>query len=503
MEENKIIISETETNSIPKYEKKDGIAALLCIIPAYLFIRYAFLSPYSLYAMLLNLLFLGILFFYTKSHGEKYKVQHKVLFALSIIFNITFLITDKPMPKILASIFSFCLTAYTLFLVTSKREAFERSFLSAFFGSVFTIPFRGFNNAPKAISDMFRNTVKIKKLGQITVGFLLGVPLTVVVAALLVNADDGYKNMLSGIFTNINISDMVSFVFRLLCALPVAFFLFGMLYANLTNNSVSSIDKNVFRIVPPSMMYSAITPICILYALFFFTQLRYFISAFWGELPSNFSYARYARQGFFELCAITVINIVLIVIINTVCKKEEGKKHIGLNIYSGLIAFFTIVLITTAISKMVMYINEYGLSPLRVYTSWFMILLLLVFGIVIVCGLIMKRNIYKPIFAVFTLMLGILCFADIDGFIARYNIEMYENGMLEELDVDLFYELSDSVVKYTVPLADDPVYGKAIKNYLDYKYNVYKDGSDWSAWNIVYSNADKVINDYFANHTVK
>lgn len=481
------------------YTKKDAATALLCAVLGYMFIRYTFWQPYTLYSMIFNLALLGIVLFYIKANKGTLKFSHIALFALSFIFNLTFILTDNPLPKILAALFSYALTSYTVFLAASGREAFERGFVSIFLRAVLFIPFRGFEDAPKAVIGVFKGKLKAKRLGQIAAGLLMGVPLTLIVGTLLISADDGFGKILSDILYNFNVSEIFLFCVRFMFSLPITFFLFGMLYVNKSgNNQIKYTPHSVRGLLPPFMLYSAVTPVCILYILFFVTQLNYFISAFWGVLPEQFSYSQYARQGFFELCAVTVINIVLLIIMNTLCKKEDGKKYIALNIYSGMIAFSTVVLIVTAISKMVMYINEYGLSPLRVYTSWFMLLLLLLFIVIIIWGLILKLNVYKPVFAVFTVMLGILCFADIDGYIAKYNIDMYKNGQTGELDVNLLYDLSDSAVKYAVELENDPVYGGEIKDYLDYKYYSFI-SPDWWEWNLKTSEAQNVVNKYYKN----
>lgn len=49
-----------------------------------------------------------------------------------------------------------------------------------------------------------------------------------------------------------------------------------------------------------------------------------------------------------------------------------------------MLSIFTLILIATAISKMVMYISVYGLTQLRFYTTWFMLLLAVIFVMIIV-----------------------------------------------------------------------------------------------------------------------
>ena len=94
-------------------------------------------------------------------------------------------------------------------------------------------------------------------------------------------------------------------------------------------------------------------------------------------------------------------------------------------------------------SKMVMYINNYGLTELRLYTSWFMVLLAIVFVLIIIKQFRFDMKFSSYFAAVFTVMLGLLCFSRPEALIARYNIEMYRSGQLEELDKDAILRMSD------------------------------------------------------------
>ena len=110
-------------------------------------------------------------------------------------------------------------------------------------------------------------------------------------------------------------------------------------------------------------------------------------------------------------------------------------------------------------SKMGMYIGYYGLTRLRVYTSWFMILLLLLFVIVLLRQFKIFQGTRIAVIGGICLFLA-LCYSNVDGLIAKYNIERYQAGTLETLDISTFYELSDGAVPYLYELyldTQDPV----------------------------------------------
>ena len=221
------------------------------------------------------------------------------------------------------------------------------------------------------------------------------------------------------------------------------------------------------KISPNIVMYSAVTPICLLYLIFFISQIQYFISAFLGILPELYSYAQYARRGFFELFAISIINLMILVIINFFSKQTGEKKPVTLKIYSIVLSVFTILIITTALSKMILYIMNYGLTQLRVYTSWFMVLLAIIFIYIIIKQLNYKFCLEKYAVITFILFFGGLCFSNVDGNIARYNITMYQEGYLNDLDVYALSNLSDDALVYVLEQKLDT------KNYLEGKLEAY------------------------------
>ena len=92
------------------------------------------------------------------------------------------------------------------------------------------------------------------------------------------------------------------------------------------------------------------------------------------------TYAEYARHGFFELCAVTAINLAVIFAAKLLSQEGRGKL---LRIEVILLSVFTLALTVIDLSKMVLYIQSYGLTRLRIYTSIFMVFLFIVFLIIL------------------------------------------------------------------------------------------------------------------------
>ncbi len=120
----------------------------------------------------------------------------------------------------------------------------------------------------------------------------------------------------------------------------------------------------------------------------------------------------------------------------------------GIKAYVIALSVLSLGVVATALAKMAMYINEYGMTQLRVYTSWFMLVMTIIF-LLIIANRIKEFKFWRVLFVSFTAMFFMLCFFDVNGLIAKYNISAYESGRLEELDVysmqDLGYSAAEPI----------------------------------------------------------
>ena len=145
-------------------------------------------------------------------------------------------------------------------------------------------------------------------------------------------------------------------------------------------------------------------------------------------------------------------------------RKEDGTPSVAMKVYCTLLSGVTILLIVSALSKMVLYIKEMGMTPLRVYTSWFMLVLVVLF-VLIILAQFRKLQFCRAAFAGFTLMFAVLCFSNVDGMIAKYNVNAYETGKLEKVDFGVLEDLGDAAMVHVARLmeAEDTEVKRAAK----------------------------------------
>lgn len=379
-----------------------------------------------------------------------------VIFAVAELFCAVPFVSSNGFVNFLAALYSFLLLFY-LGITLSGAEVLGNRFAGDMLKSVFVRPFQSFADGPRAFGSLFKKAKTGKNILYVISGLIIAVPLSIVVILLLMNADEAFSNAMQGILDALPDISFLT-IFELVCAVPVGFIIFGAVFSSGKKLESTASDPNAIRIMPPLTAYVAVTPICIFYVVYILSQFTYFTAAFGGTLPEQYSYAEFARRGFFELCVVAFINLIVIIVLQTFVKRcDDGSCSKALKAYTIIVAVFTLLLIASAFSKMIMYISNKGLTLLRVYTSWFEILMAIVM-VVIIIRQFKQFRIWRVLFAAFTIMLGALCFGDVEGNIANYNISAYENHRLTSIDIDSmrFSFCGVSAARYATRLLDSP-----------------------------------------------
>ena len=350
--------------------------------------------------------------------------------------------------------FACSLAAYTYFVYTAFGNKLAKGFtnllLIDFFKSAFILPFASFGK-------IFHGLIpkKGEKCGKGFLKVLIGIafafiPCVIIIALLFY--DESFRNMFKFI-DNIGFDTVVEHIVSAGFGIPVAMYVYGLLVsskdrkcANTPNAENCRVAGEKTKIAPVATVLAAVIPISLIYVIFFISQWKYYVSGFVGALPSETSYAEYARRGFFQLTAVAFINFVIIALVGLLMKRDGKAAKIVQKAVSVIFSLMTLVLISTAAAKMIMYIDVYGLTPKRVYASWFICVLAVLFLLVIIKQFAQKLRLVTVSALVVTVMFAGLAFSNIDGIIARYNVERYMNGSLSEIDVVALIDCGDSAV---------------------------------------------------------
>ena len=231
---------------------------------------------------------------------------------------------------------------------------------------------------------------------MVLLGILISIPALLVIIPILAQADTEFRSLVDTILDALG-EDFRILIWRGIVGILLGAFMFGTLYGGVYKRHVKEEEcirfheesGRVFRFVPDIAVLTFGIIVSAVYVLFIGLQARYLFSAFFGILPEAYTYAQYARQGFFELCVIALLNASFLIAMNG-CAKTPRRKNRGLLLENGILGALTLLLLTTAASKLGMYIVAYGFTVKRCISSVFLIWLFLVFILVLIYQ---KKNI--------------------------------------------------------------------------------------------------------------
>jgi hypothetical protein len=127
-------------------------------------------------------------------------------------------------------------------------------------------------------------------------------------------------------------------------------------------------------------------------------------------------------------------------------RRAPEEKGILRRILAGIISLFTLILIATALSKMVLYINAYGMTRNRVLATWMILFLAVIFILSLIQVFCKKFPIAMAILVTCVVFALVLFLPNIDGMIANYNVDAYLSGDLSSVDVEALCDLDYAAV---------------------------------------------------------
>ena len=233
--------------------------------------------------------------------------------------------------------------------------------------------------------NLFKNLKFIKidtkkdkndKIINIIFGTIIGVFISGLILALLTSADAYFDKFLSSIVTNINVDFNLWYVIKGIIYFVILFVIGINLFKNkeivLKESKMSNINKTVVT----TMLFI----VNFVFVLFLISEISKLCGNFL-KVPKGYIYSSYAREGFFQLLFVTLINfgIILYLIYKTNLVKEDKKvKYLVLSLIA-----FSIFLIFNSYYRMFLYIGRFGFTNLRLQVILFLFMEIILFGFII------------------------------------------------------------------------------------------------------------------------
>jgi len=294
--------------------------------------------------------------------------------------------------------------------------------LGKYLGSICVLAFASLGELGRPFSDgtAYRKSGAgrlDKRFWYAGLGLLTGLPLMLVVLLLLAGADAVFRQMTSRLLEAVNLYN----IFAVLVRIAAVFFAAYALTAYLCRRRISEAVPDRRR-GEPVLAVTVTGLLTMLYLLFSGIQVA---GLFLGKLrlPQGYTYAMYAREGFFQLLAVSLLNLVIVLVCLSFFRESRVLKGILM-----VMSLCTFVMIASSAMRMVVYIRYYYLTFLRILVLWALVLLAALFAGVVI-------NIFREKFPLFGYSAGVvtvlylaLSFAHPDYIIARVNVANAPHG---------------------------------------------------------------------------
>lgn len=276
-----------------------------------------------------------------------------------------------------------------------------------------------------------RLSTKNSKVLYVVLGVVVAVPIFAVMAALLFSADAVFRDLGENILDTLNLENIYGICWRFILFFMAAYGL--VVYLEKRTLKVEGKPRKMgeaLLAIPVALMLT------LMYMVFCGIQIRYLFMG-GAVLPEGYTYAEYAREGFFQLLMVAMINFVLVLVGLAYFKESKILKVI-----LAMMSLCSFVMIASSAYRMIMYISYYYLTYLRVLVLWGLFVLTLLFVGVMIYIIRKGFPLFRYSLVVVTVLYIGLAFARPQYLIAKVNVTAMEQSSeffkAEEFD-DYYY----------------------------------------------------------------
>lgn len=407
----------------------DPLLAIAIFILSYVGIRMMHPFHIGVSDTILLLCLLFIIFIYTHINYALSKRHYKqMMFVLACC--IPNLLFDNDVLKLFNTFFIFLYTAWFLMDATHKQigQDIRQYIFLNLLSAILLHPLIGFSSGISSLFNKFQHHIQLRQLSGILAGCLLSIPILLIIIPLLISADASFQSLILSVMNHLD--DFLIELLYIVFTIPVFCYLYSLISSHihreredllcLKSDQIDSFRNKIAGF--PTTISLTMESILIGIYVVFIIMTAYEISQCLHLSLSDFSISIFARYGFFELCLIAFINLAILSFVHLFTKDQESRSFRFIQI---ALCMITILIIFTAMSKMGFYIYAYGLTPLRIYSSWFMIVLLGMFLLLIQHFILQKRFVMYALVKYFCVCFFLLNMMNMNTFIEAYNKHVF------------------------------------------------------------------------------
>ena len=442
---------------------------------------------------------IGASWLYLKKSGHRFGSYEKALLVLSVLICLGFGRSDDGGIKLIMLLFLFVAVNLALCIGAGQNRRSPDGAMSLLDAprAFYRLGFGNLGRSASGLAAGFRQGgTATRRISAVGTGLLISIPLLLVMVSLLTSADAAFEGLMD-LLPDMELEEYFHSALW-------GFFLAWILYTrgiSLAKDCRPAPADRTDKGINALTMNTVLIMVCLVYVVYLFSQLAYLSGGLSGILPEEYTLAEYARRGFFEMAQLCGMNLGLLCLV--IWKIRQEKLPRLTKIAGTFLAAITIFLVLTASAKMVMYIGSYGLTRLRVLTTVIMVFLAITTALVCIWLYLPKLQYMQAVMLLALSIGAAVLWLDVDTQVAKYNVNHYLSGDLQNVDVHYLVELGPGAVEYLDVLAncEDPYYSAWAKKLLKDYYIAPTD--DFREMTYVNQKAWEILESYHPTETAE
>lgn len=322
---------------------------------------------------------------------------------------------------------------------------------------------------------------KTSVIKKVIKALLIAMPCAFFLILVLANADMVFSIKISdgviSILKYINFNTM----YNILCGIIAGLFIFGIVFHSYVGEKNDEFDE--FSANGDLIIINVILSVILaVYTFFVVIQFKYLFAE--SVLPNGLTYTEYARKGFFELLALTGVNIVIILAVVKLTKNKDGKWMLLTKILCHYLCAVTVVLLVSSFYRMYLYVASDGLTRLRFFVLGFLVFEAIGLAATFIYISKPKFNI-TLLYAIIALTYySVLNLVPTDYIIAKNQIDRYLKG--EAKNLEYVFTLSPDAapaMEYLLKKTDNDYFKDSVEIFLKGNNEMYF-STNWQSYNL-------------------
>ncbi|MFD4469989.1 DUF4153 domain-containing protein [Rhodococcus sp. NPDC058505] len=279
------------------------------------------------------------------------------------------------------------------------------------------------------------------RYGRVAAVAALTALLVALFGALFAGADPEFGRLLSGAVPTVRVDAPVG---RILLGLLIAGATLAVTYLRRRPPRLDALAPAAGRPVPRWEWAVPLAALDVLFGVFVAVQARVLFGGD-GHVrgTADLTYANYARQGFWQLCAVSVLTLIVIAVAVRRIDRRAARDRMLARLLLGALCLLSLVVVASALHRMSLYQSAFGFTRLRLGVSVVELWLGGVFLLLLLAGIRMRGG-RLPRLVLGSGVAALLAFAALnpDGYIAERNVDRYQRtgaidiGYLRGLSTD-------------------------------------------------------------------